>query len=262
MSPGIRPLARSILSHFPWVEEAKVSLQRGLFRVPGISFEPELELLKLLRATPGALFLDVGGHRGFVTELMLRRCPWARVVAFEPNPLLNGKLARHFRREPRVEVREYGLSTTAGEFTLFIPTYRGYVYYGLASLDRQHAANWLGNGEMHAFDERKLRVLEYRCQVRSLDDCQLAPLFIKLDVQGHELAVLRGGESTLRTHRPILFLEDVGPAGPVMEFLAPLGYRMYRYDRRTSQVVASAGEQDVNALLLTPDRLQCFGRPA
>lgn len=262
MSPRLRPLARSILSHFPWVEEAKVSLQRGLFRLPGISFEPELELLRLLRLSPGALFLDVGGHRGFATELILRRCPWARVVAFEPNPLLNGKLTRLFRGDARVEVREYGLSTTAGEFTLFIPTYRGYVYYGLASLDPQHAASWLRNGEIYAFDERRLKVLEYRCQMKTLDACRLAPLFIKLDVQGHELAVLRGGESTLRQHRPILFLEDVGPAGPVMEFLEPLGYRMYRYDRRTSQIVPAPAGGGVNVLVLTPDRLQCFGLPA
>jgi hypothetical protein len=56
------------------------------------------------------------------------------------------------------------------------------------------------------------------------------PDFIKIDVEGHELAVLRGGRQTLATHKPTLLVEcearhrPDGDVRPVFDFLASLGY--------------------------------------
>ena len=40
--------------------------------------------------------------------------------------------------------------------------------------------------------------------------CGMAPGFVKLDVEGCELAALIGGEQTIRTHRPVVMLEENG----------------------------------------------------
>ena len=55
---------------------------------------------------------------------------------------------------------------------------------------------------------------------------------IKIDVEGHEEAVLRGAERLLRRHRPIILFEqhpDVIEQGtsPAAEFLRKLGYRHF-----------------------------------
>ena len=63
-----------------------------------------------------------------------------------------------------------------------------------------------------------------------LDDVIAEPVgFIKIDVEGHELAVLEGAERILREHRPVLLVEATptnNPATPrdVMDFLALRGY--------------------------------------
>ena len=47
-------------------------------------------------------------------------------------------------------------------------------------------------------------------EVITLDSLGLAPGFVKLDVEGCELAALIGGEQTIRTHRPVVMLEENG----------------------------------------------------
>lgn len=47
---------------------------------------------------------------------------------------------------------------------------------------------------------------------------------IKIDVEGHELEVLKGSVKTLKRHKPWLFVEIIGDTTAVDEFLLPLGY--------------------------------------
>ena len=68
---------------------------------------------------------------------------------------------------------------------------------------------------------------------RRLDDLDLPrPDFIKLDVEGFELDVLRGGERTIREGRPVIALEsslrDAGsPTEAVLRLLESWGYRLF-----------------------------------
>jgi len=58
-----------------------------------------------------------------------------------------------------------------------------------------------------------------------LDQCQ----FIKIDVEGMELDVLRGAEATIRRCRPVLYVEDDRESahGALVAYLEQLGYDMY-----------------------------------
>lgn len=174
--------------------------------------EPELALVEHL-ADPRGTFLDVGANRGYYSVVALGG--FARVVAVEAHPDLAAGLRRTFGSA--VEVVEKALSDEAGTTTMWIPTSNGRDVDFRGSL--QEDAN-------PGFDQRRIDVATTR-----VDDLGLRrPALLKVDVEGHELAVLHGAERTLRQERPALVVEseerhNVGGVEAVHDFLLGCGYR-------------------------------------
>ena len=146
---------------------------------------------------PGDVVLDLGAHKGSYLFWLQRSVgPTGRVLAFEPQPFLAGYLREVVKTFGwrHVEVRNEGVSERAGTLTLVFPEGSGAVSPG-ASFER--AAGTGGR--------------EVPIPVTSLDrefpEGSKAPSFIKCDVEGHELAVFRGGAAMLRRARPVLLFE-------------------------------------------------------
>lgn len=150
--------------------------------------EPELRLLPRL-CDPSALSLDVGANNGVYTYFLHRYS--GGVVAFEPQPALAGLLAEAFAGAVRVE--RVALSAGAGAAALRVPI--AGADSGMATIE---AANDLGTAPCS--------VLQVPC--RPLDAFDLPRVgFIKIDVEGHELAVLTGARRLLERDRPNLLIE-------------------------------------------------------
>lgn len=220
---SLRKLIRSAQVFVPFAQDARFAAQRLWQRWSGRPVEPDLLAVRRLGLGPDDLVLDIGANRGLVVEALLQLTKGTRIVAFEPNPRLAAALARRYRATRRVEVHPFGLGEQSGTFSLWLPVYRGWPFDGLASLDRAAAAGWLNPERLYGFRPEGLRLEALTCTIARLDDLDLDPAFIKLDVQGQEHAVLRGGEATLRRHRPVVLLEE-SDGSPSSSFLAGLDY--------------------------------------
>jgi len=174
------------------------------------SGEPELRLVAAL-SMPDRLSVDVGANRGYYSMIMARHAP--RVLAIEPNP----QLARLLRRAlpPGCAVLCCALSDRKGTAELRVPLVDGQERTSRASLDERM------EGPAHL----------YEVELARLDDCAHEPVgFVKIDVEGHELAVLRGADRVLREDGPNLLIEAEerhrpGAVAEVAGLLAGYGYR-------------------------------------
>ena len=164
--------------------------------------------------------VDVGAHEGSYVYFMKRYA--RRVYAFEPVPSLAEALAWKFA--PRVVVRNIALSRESGTAILRIPMLDDAPVTGLASL---------ANGAAAA------AVTEIAVQTRPLDEVFAGDAgFIKVDVEGHEEAVLDGAAKTIARCRPRLLIEiEEGrvPGAParIHAFLRRFNYRGYFVCGRT-----------------------------
>lgn len=161
--------------------------------------DPELALLPLL-ADPARTSLDVGASGCLYLSHLAgssRRC-----IAFEPRPPAASDL--------RAMTRGLGLASVQVE--------------PVALSERS------GTATVRVLARDRHPVGSYDVPTRRLDDYVLDDVgFVKLDVQGHEAAVLRGGWNTIGAQRPRLLLameERHRPGGTteVFELLGGLGY--------------------------------------
>lgn len=248
-----KKIIRTLQVNFPSLLEFKFSFMRLLRILRQSPFEQDFNALKLFPDLDGALYLDVGANRGQSTDAILMAKKNAQIHMFEPNQYLYQKLQAMFCGDTRITVDNFGIGEREASEPLYVPFFKQWMFDGLASFDRSEAEGWLRNN-LVAFDRSKLTFQENVCSIRSLDDLELQPFFIKMDIQGLEYQALLGGKDTLRRHTPILLIE--APTGNVIRFLASFGYDIFAY-RNNRFVAGETG--DLNTFFITPAKARMIG---
>jgi len=212
---------------------------------------------KFLR--PGMTVLDIGAHHGLYTLLASKRVGrQGRVIAFEPSPRECRRLAKHIgvNRCRNVEVECCAVGNKGSEEDLFVV---------------EGFRDWGNSLRPPAVPEATRKV---RVPVRRLDDLLASRGiehvdFIKLDVEGGELAVLQGAGRLLQTApRPVILseAEDVRTqpwgyqAREILQLLASWNYRWYALSERGTLYPASPddGSYDSNYFAIPDERTEEF----
>jgi hypothetical protein len=130
---------RNLQTFAPWVRPLKFGLYNMATRHLGWRIDPDFRILQHLPKV--GLAIDVGGNWGQSIETIRRLRPEARIVSFEPNPVLAERLQAAYAGNAQVTIRSCALSAQAGQMRLHVPSYRDFVYDGLASLEHRYRAH-------------------------------------------------------------------------------------------------------------------------
>jgi FkbM family methyltransferase len=176
------------------------------------------------------LFLDIGANSGqsALSFRAMRREP--PILSLEPNPYHERELRLLTRIIPRFEYRMIAAGDRDGEATLHVPVFGDLPLTGEASMrpEDEGGSYWV---ETHTDGEQaSLAHREVTVPVRRIDGLGLEPDFVKLDVEGFELDVLRGMTETLARRRPVLLIEHAGGHAVVRELLEGQGFAAHVYE--------------------------------
>lgn len=173
----------------------------------------------LFRLTkPGSLAVDAGANIGYMAGVMaVRAGREGRVVAFEPHPVVaeqlraNAKLAGSLAGSALIEVRQTALSSSVGTARLHLPETQA----------ENNGLAFLGPGEGGV--EVPTETLDAVVGDRRVG-------VMKLDVEGHEAAVLDGSHELLSTGRitHLVFEEHRGINSEVCRILIRHGYHLFQ----------------------------------
>ena len=135
--------------------------------------------------------IDVGCHKGEILEMMLQHAPQGHHFAFEPIPYLYNDLCHKF--QDKATIYPYALSDEKGSTTFNLvknaPAYSG--------LKQRH------------YDIENPDIEVINVEKETLDDLlgDTRIDFIKIDVEGGEFGVLKGGKALLRKNLPTILFE-------------------------------------------------------
>ena len=183
-------------------------------------------MLKLLSPQQAQVFVDVGANRGQSIESMRIFHPNSNIIAFEPNPHLIHDLNHKYSTAKNLKVIEMALGASSGKTKLHIPYYKNCMLDGLASILPERPRTWLDENPLLCFRAESLSIRSVEVEIRKLDDYDLNPSFIKIDVEGWEHDVVLGAEQTIRKSKPLLMIESAHPHSPVFDLLHEIGYRV------------------------------------
>lgn len=227
-SPGIFQLPNQwVLHESPhgfrlWVNIADVAvsgqIMRGTYEVDEVAF-----LSAQLK--PGQSALDIGANIGYLSHVMAMAVgAEGRVISFEPHPVIHERLVMSIaeNRLRQCTTHNVALGEVSGT---------GALEFGLDGANfggmRLHGVNVNPGTRTVSVPTRRLDDL--------LDPGQRVD-FVKIDVEGNEPLVFRGGEGFFRTQRPVIMSEILGrslheihgiDAAAYVTQVCALGYRCH-----------------------------------
>ena len=153
--------------------------------------------------------LDVGANVGLWTR-WFKENGAGRIDCFEPVPETADCLRRNTRDLADCNIHEIGLSDTKKTLTL----------YNVA--ERPDSGFYTST----PYKTFLTPYLEIQCE--KLDDLNMDPTFIKVDIQGGEMDFLLGAEQTIRRCKPGFMIEGEleDPNQETLTWLKELGYRL------------------------------------
>lgn len=170
--------------------------------------ESELKYIDVI-AKGNKVSIDIGSNIGLYSYRLAQI--FSKVYSFEINPEMSKDLKTY--NSEKVEVICVGLSSRIEHTTLYIPVAKNQELTGWAALDPKNYPNpdWC---------------IEKKVLVSTLDSYNMQEVeFIKIDVEGHEVEVLKGALNTIVSNRPTLLIEiKEDNLSKVKSFFSTLNY--------------------------------------
>lgn len=198
-----------------------------------VDWGAEALLYKMLEGR--GCFLDIGANIGYYSIYMRQKA--TRVFAFEPDPRMLQGLEYNIRDHPSVELVVAAVGETDGTASFTLAEHGELSHF---SCD--------GDGE---------QIVVQMVSVDSfVSERALAVEAIKTDVEGFDIAVLKGASNTLRAQRPIV-LTEAEPTQELLHFADEIDYAVFCFVRDKTTRVKSfvefkfvSGDQATKMLFL------------
>ena len=188
--------------------------------------EPEIEIIKNL-INQGTDSIDVGVYRGVHSYEMSKYS--MNVHSFEANPIIYNDLIDTLPLiKKNIRIYNFALSDKNGEAKMKIPirdksankkNYEEYFKMGLATI---HENNNFDNFEEFKVISKKIDDIKFENKIS----------FIKIDVEGHEMEVIKGGLDLIKKFKPNMMIEitekySKRPIQETINFISSLGYTVF-----------------------------------
>jgi FkbM family methyltransferase len=170
---------------------------------------------------PGDSVVEVGGHIGYISTYFSHLVgPTGQVLVFEPGQNNLDYTRANVRDCKNIKLVEKGVGRESGVMAFYEDA--------LTGQNNSFVKDFDGLKENQKYAIAVAAVEERKVDIVTLDSFlnEFKPDFIKIDVEGFELAVLEGARETLKL-KPIVMVEVQADRKEIFEFMTSLGYVLF-----------------------------------
>ena len=183
--------------------------------------------------------LDVGSNDGTSIRMFKRYFPLVKIIAVDPitTPRFKMKNATFVKT---------ALSDKAGNRSLVTPIVNGKQLTQYSSFYKEKMISQICSDM--ALVETEVSTIENEVSFNTIDNLEVTPFFIKIDVEGAELEVLKGSLNVIKNYNPVILVEIQNHKSylEIKELLAPHGYINIDPKNKSTESKTSDFEQETN----------------
>jgi FkbM family methyltransferase len=174
--------------------------------------------------------LDVGSNDGTSIRMFRRYFPFVKIIAIDPVTTPRFKLKN-------VTLIKSALSEKAGSRTLVTPIVNGKQLTQYSSFYKEKMITQICS-DMDLV-ETEVSTIVNEVNFNTIDNLSIDPFFIKIDVEGAELEVLKGSLNVINKCNPVILVEiqNGNAYGAIKELLSAYGYINISPEKKSRKLI-------------------------
>ena len=228
-------------------------LFRYLIRFTNI-FEDDAHGVSYLRFNKKINIIDVGASDGIASKFFIKKLKVANILCFEPNkPYVKILKKLNYKN---MRVYDYGIGEKSANFKVFYPRYNffnknfdlvTYTFYNKRELQKQI--------DLDFKFKKNIKIIQKKINLKKIHKLNLKISLIKIDVNGHELSVIKGLSNIINKDRPALLVETDKSIKKINNYLKKFNYNKYIFLKGSNSFVKIEKIYPLNTYFLQSSHL-------
>ena len=225
-SSGVLKYLEKIIRSHPLV----YFIFRYLIRYTNI-FEDDAHGVSYLNLDKKINIIDVGASDGIASKFFMKKLNVSNILCFEPNiPYVKILKKLNYKN---MRVYDYGIGERNANYKVFYPRYQffkknfdlvTYTFYDKKELQKQINLDFKF--------KKNINIIQKQIFLKKIDKLNLKISLIKIDVNGHELSVIKGLKNIIKKDKPALIIETDKNINKINYYLGKFNYKKYSFVRK------------------------------
>jgi FkbM family methyltransferase len=218
-------------------------------------FEQDANGVTFLNLDKKVNIIDVGASDGIASKFFSRKLKINKIICFEPNKSYV-KILKKLNIKNLV-VNAYGIGQYTKYYKIFIPRYKffsknldliTYAYYNKQTLQDKINSDFKF--------KKNISIVEDKIYLKKIKKIKTKIDLIKIDVNGHELSIVKGLSKIIKRDKPALIIETGDDIKIIERYLKKYGFNKYLFSNRFGRFEKIKKNYPLNTYFLQKNHLR------
>ena len=227
---------------------------RYLIRYTNI-FEEDANGVSFLNLDKKINIIDVGASDGIASKFFNRKLKINKIICFEPNKSYV-KILKKLNIKNLI-INPYGISQFNKYYEIFFPRYK----FFSKSLDLITYAHYSKKALLDQINldfkfKKNISIIKEKIYLKKIKKMKTKIDLIKIDVNGHELSVLKGLSKIIKRDKPALIIETGDDINIIEKNLKKYGFERYFFSNKYNKFLKIKKNYPLNTYFLQKNHLR------